>query len=786
MAKDNIIQHFADHGVINTMNPDAKKALFGKYQGFFSSKEIELPTDWPEDDAEVLARIKEVLINLHTENEDAAALGDLLNDVSKINEYAEDVQKELDELKERYQSGLAELPILQDSLLSSIVALCLLSSAREDVSLLVTRLSLREKRNYRDYPWGGGSRRNAGLSEAELDARTAFRCRTHQEIVAAKSDAEKAINSCFKTKQLGTICRVEVYPQTEDGQIWAIVEHGGPKLTIETFDEGGKAGKTKILPLMRDSVVLDAMHKVLRIHASTTWKEQLYVQVFSSLFMGKCDCFHDGSMYTFDPIADKGLGKAFARANWAELRSVEVVRVETVMMHFGQRIYQTLRSTKDVADIWNEKKEMYGQIVSVSLDLKISGAKRPVRVNIRETRGLSVSINKYTAPVRRWLQHLGFEVGYTESGYAPCTDENALAAEDDDAVFWEQVVAIWNAEKISLSTLHRRFSPRVVEFVTPFMVFPCKPEYDDVWYSETGRCWNVAEIDYDFYAYDKEEQSQPTKDKKIPSEQIELRYLDKPSFIKMLAKFLFKRDFTPKEDSKHGLYELGMYYPLNVRIFLYVGQLAGNQGFTPVRKKFRADNGSIGFITFTREAPEPYRDDVNADIIQSDPIWKFASFNNGNLVAPNKLEQYWHRPNEEETGLEVRYWNRAFPQSPSFHHIEMKLGQREVWVQYGEEEQTFTIERLPLFYNKVVGQTNVNGVWKNLAKTITFAEGHPQGFTLKELQEIVPESSLRELSKELSSFFGINDNFYEKIPADANRQRNARYRLAFRRITLAD
>lgn len=764
------------------MCADAKAALFGRYTGFFGEKGVDIPGEWPESEDDLLKDIKRVLMNLSGSDKQAMELGELLDDISKVNQYASDVTNELDRLEQEYKAGLDALAITRDSDLSRIVALCLCPAAKDEVTLLVTRLAVRATKKYRDYPWV--AQKGSNCSEAEVDASSLFKPLDASEIAAGKMRAEESLSKEFTQHRKPTdntqaiVVKVTVYEETEDGQIWAIVEYGGSKQVVEVVSATGESGTQTFLPLMRDVVVLDCAHKVLHVHTVSQWKEDAYCKVFSQMFMGRENVFSDGDMYQFTPIRLRGLSNAFPRGGWAALRQVTVTSLETVTMHNRTRWYQTLRCNSGVLDGWQKLQEHYGELVALSLELKVAGSKRPLHVTIRENRGLSISQPKYGNSVRRWLRRLGFERRYEPQQFPP-PEEDALEADEDNALFWQQVGTVWNSDGISDSTMHRRFSPGVVAMLEPYMVELPDLPHDSVWYSATGRKWDVVENDHDFFFYDKDTETRPAPDHKVPEEQIVLKRLDREGFVKHLAKHLLKTDITPKADESHGLYDFGKFHRLGIQLFLYVGQQPNDQGFTPVCRKFRKRDGSIAFLSFSPEPPEAYKEDVDADVFQFAPIWKFASYHACGLISPNMMENYFHRPTEEELGTEVRYWPHELPPSPSYRHISLRLSTREMWVQYGDHEQAFPIERLPMFYNRQAGRLDHNGLWTSLARCIEFNNQHPDGFTLKELKDYVPNSSLNKLARGLKDFFRLQELFYAPIPAHANRKRGAKFRLAF-------
>ena len=779
---DALTQHFADHGIIHTMCADAKAALFGHYAAVFGDKGVDIPDVWPENEGELLKNIKRVLMNLSGSDRDAMELGERLDDISKVNQYANEVTNELDRLEEQYKDGLEVLAISRESDLSRIVALCLCPAAKADVTLLVTRLSVRDTKKYRDYPWV--SHRRSSHSEAEVDASGDFKPLDASGIAAGVVHAQESLSDEFTRHRRRTdsaqaiTVTVTVYDETEDGQIWAIVEYGGSKQVVEVVSATGASGTQTFMPLVRDVVVLDCAHKVLHVHTASQWKEDVYCKVFTQMFMGREKVFSDGDMYQFTPIRLRGLSNAFVRAGWGDLRKVTVTSLETVNMYNWTRLYQTLRCNSGVLDGWEKLHEHYGDLVAISLELKVAGASRPLHVTIRENRGLSISQPKYGNRVRRWLRKLGFERRFEPEPFTP-PDEDAQEADEDNALFWQQVRTVWNSCGISDSTMHRRFCPGVVAMLEPFMVELPELTHDSVWYSPTGRKWDVKEDNHDFFYYDADVESTYDPEHKVPEEQIVLKRLDRDEFVKYLSRHLLKADTKPKADEAHGLYDLGMFHRLGIHLFLYIGQQPHDQGFTPVCRNFRKRDGSIAFLSFSPEPPEAYKADVDADVFQFAPIWKFASYHACGLISPNMMENYFHRPTAEELGTEVRYWPHELPLSPSYHHISLRLSSTEMWVKYGDHEQAFPIERLPMFYNRQAGRLDHNGLWTSLARCIEFNNRHPEGFTLKELKDYVPNSSLNKLAKGLKDFFRLQELFYERIPSHVNRERGAKYKLAF-------
>lgn len=786
MSNKTIINHFSKHGIIRIMEVDALNALLAKFSEVFNGSEVQ--TNYASLEEVNYNKIEEVVMHLDSTDPDSATarLGDTLDNISAIHEHWTYSQSEIEQLDAQYRKYLDQ-SINSASSLSTIVALCLHDdeSLEQRISLILARLTAIEKKSYHDYPWNYGDTQHDTESEAQENS--GFYVPEMDVIQSRVDQCVEAINNAFAERNHPSRCRIRPFTPKEDGQFWVVVEQGGKSLSIEVLSDDGEGKTETYLPLIRNVVMLDTKHRILRVNSPCEWQDKLYLKQFSYLFFGREDAFVDKPVFTFEPLKRLSLHDAFPINHAAKIRSVEVTQIECGLEINGRQHFVHLKTKSDVSDSWDKFKPLIDTIYTVVLIIKIDEIKNPVTVRIKGKRGLSVSKNSYTEYVRDWLFRLGFGLNITVEVDPECEDEQALEAENNARAFWKQVHAIWLKGTMSMNDLCRMYSPRVKNFMGQFMNRTNDEAVSSKWTDSSGRIWDVYRgNDGKYYAYDAETQSYPAKDApKIPYNDVELRTLDKKKLAKTLQTALIGDSSTGESlrDTQTGMYWLGHYYPMRIKLYLHISGDTKDHGYRYVLQGNRDPQGTLCFVSFDDDVPEECKSELEARNIQFCSIWALLDVDGKSVCREVDLNENFDMPPAADPAGWTSRWPGAYPKSPSFHHLDLSLKGGRLYIKFVESMLDFEVARMSIFASTNANEEH-NANLTNLARLIAFDNKNPNGWLLKEMETAIglTPSSLSTLSKALRLYFGIQEQFYEPMPGQTG-QRGLRYRLAFGRIT---
>lgn len=802
MTKTKIIQHFADKGIFRLMSRKTLLVLFNHYQEFLTSHKLELPeadsdTPIPYED------IAQQLMNLDNDIPDEQELGEKLDDIVMLSEHYDTARMELDGMLNRYSASIAKLDVILEVDEDRAVALVLTESAADELSFILGRMAAIDSKSYKEFPWrldkktqgkdSGTSDVNEeeGQQESDIeedDADVNLYLTVDQEsIKAGREEAEKEIAAAFADEQYKSRCRIFMYPSEKEHSIWFVIEHGGRKLRVESFDpQKEEIECMDYYPLTRNVVVMDGKFKVLRIKAVTSWQTILYYKVFSKLLFGANSHFEDSPVFNFSPIITKGMSKALERGDMsASISRVVVKGIHMKELDGGQKIFHRLSSTQDLCDQWQRKYE-HTELLNLQMELgvyaPVTGRSDTVSVKLNPKNGLTVSNGKYTSIVREWLRRRGFENGYVPPVLPVCSDEEVQQADDDNVLFWKEVHRAWRMEKMTRNYLYGQFSRKVAEFVDNYLVSDNTPTVADEWYDPNGKLWDVCKIGVGYYYYDSANESPTTTNGKVREDELEIKKLDKKKMVKAIQSAIFKNSKRVANISlsNSGVYNLGENFAKRCLLYLYVSGERNDKAFTYVlrsNKDEAAINGRLVFFSMDTKPPQEYEDMVSTGQLQCYFLGDILSSLKGELqLVDENLDIVQQAQYPEEKGIR-QFWPQMPPFKTTFRDVRIFMHARTCRIVYGSMDRTFAYDELQMFRQDDPNKTDINANRKLLRELIQadcYLGNRKQGWKLDSKKS----SAYSRLAVALSRFFGIQESFYEATEETA-KSKTKEYRLTF-------
>lgn len=802
MTKTKIIQHFADKGIFRLMSPKTLLVLFNHYQDFLTSHKLDLPeadsdTPIPYED------LANQLMNLDNDIPCEQELGEKLDDIVTLSEHYETARLELDGMLNRYSASIAKLGVVLEVDEDRAVALVLTESATDELSFILGRMAAIDSKSYKEFPWRVDKKeqgKNRGISgtdseeeqqeseiEEEETADNLYFTVDQEAIKAGLQDAEKEITDAFAEEQYKSRCRIFMYPSEKEQSIWFVIEHGGRKLRIESFNPLKEEIECMdYYPLTRNVVVMDGKYKVLRIKAASTWQTTLYHKVFSKLLFGKDAHFVDSPVFNFNPIREKDMATALERGDMsASISRVVVKGIQMRELDGGQKIYHRLSSTQDLCEQWQRKyyhTELLGLQMELGIYDSVTGRSNSVSVKLNTSNGLTVGKGKYTSIVREWLRRRGFENGYVPPVLPVCSDEEAQQADVDNVLFWKEVHRAWRMGKMTRNYLFGQFSRRVAEFVDGYLIDDKNPTTSDEWYDPNGRLWDVCKIGVTYYYYDSAQESPTTSNGKIREDELEIKTLDKVKMVRAIQSALFhnSKRVSAISPSNSGVYNLGENFAKRCLLYLYVSGERNDKAFTYVlrsNKEEAAINGRLVFFSMDQQPPEEYEDMVSTGQLQCYFLGNILCYLGGKLqLMDENLDTVQQAQYPEEKGIR-QFWPQMPPFKTTFRDVRIFMHARTCRIVYGTMDRTFAYDELQMFRQDDPNKADTNAnrkLLRELIKVDCYLGNRKQGWRLDSKKS----SAYSRLAVALSRFFGIQESFYEATEETA-KSKTKEYRLTF-------
>ncbi len=799
--KSDIVYHFSNHGIMRTMGEVARFKLLDTFRHFFEAHNVIIPES-PKEDIDLKA-VKEILIALSAEEDDAMRLGDTLENIELLSRNIDIIQTEIDALNVRLASSLDTILPDRKTEMEIIVALCLLENKDKDFDLLVSRLAIRDIRGFHDYSWVArtpkipieNDEQNEEEDENEKYDLLPFELPKIGEIAIRLAACEDELREVLTSKNM-RLCQVHAFAPSSDGEIWILIEYGNRKKIIETLSpEENKVEPHEYLPVGRDVVVLDPNYKMMRIKAATDALDKQYKKILGTAIFTDENFFADKPVFNFEPLKDKELDEAFDRGvmrNFIFSSSVSAVKIR---QNRGYDTYfVTLTGNKNVGKQWSAEFKDKGIIHTIRLKLQMRLSQQQTKsdsvgIGICRQGGLTVTKPKYTSIVREWLRRKGFLAGHTIPPLPRYTNEPSDNEQAENVRFWSDVASIMRQGHISMNQLYGEYPLTVAEFIKPFLGTDKDEQYAQLWYDQNGKCWDVHVDEGHIYRKTGPHEDSFTKANDVDIVEIELLKLDTKELITAIQKALFNNSNNLpgiKKDVSTGLFHLGRSYALRADCYLYLSGADKDRGYNSVlsRRKTSA-KGECIFISVDGNTPAETRNMVDEDEIQESTLSELLTYGDKNLTVKIPISTYFHESNLKAESNVLSRWPLAILDSPSYHHITMKLNPRQCWIKYGEVERTFSTQDLEMFHQTQAGKQVENANYVALKYFYTAMASSPQGISLKSLGNSISTSTLSRLSKALSDFFGIQRNFYEPPPETAGK-RHQLYQLAFAKLEFSD
>ena len=800
MTKTKITQHFADNGIFRQMSRETLLKLFHPYSAFLSSREVTLPEVDSEEPIPYNPLAK-ALMRLDNDNPLEQELGEKLDDVVVLTEHYNRVRHELENLLGANRQIFTQAGWKLDVDADCAVALVFSSLFESEVSMILGRLSAIDTKTFKEFPWRDAESNTQDIEgenedeeesedfELESDelSSTLFERLDLARIKEKIGETEQAIMDFFSKEKYHSRCRIFMYPAEEEQSLWFVIEHGGRKQRIESLaPDTNDVEAMDYYPLTRNVVVMDGKYKVLRIKASASWQTNLYYNVFSSLLFGEDSRFVDSPVFTFAPIRAKGLAKTLERGEMGNvITRVTVKGIHMVEYSKGQKITIRLFSHSDLCEEWESKYHLHElEELKIALSIKQEKKTKSITVPIRlsEKKGLTVSKTQYTTLVREWLRRRGFEKGYVLPTLPECRRENALRAETDNIVFWNEVHRAWHLGRMTRNFLHGNFSPKVADFVGKHLVTENEPQYAKQWYDPNGKLWDVHESAGRYFYYDEEDESAATPQGQVAEAELEILKLNKVSMVEDIQATIFKgsKRVSQITDTQSGISKLGEYYFKRAVLYLYVSGDGRDKAFATVISHNKDDasiKGRLAFFSMDKTPPESHRDLVESGMIQCFFIGDILSYQDGELVMEDgaldvvKMAEY-----PEEKGI-MQFWPQMPQHNTSFKDVRIYMYPRTCRINYGGIDKIFSYDELLMFRQTDPNKPDDNAnrkLLRDLIEQDKDAREKNTGWLLDNKKS----SAYNRLTVALCRFFGIQDCFYKPTPDTEGKKRKL-YRLRF-------
>lgn len=780
MSKQSIINHFSQHGLVHELPKEALAILFSPYAAVFEARGLTLDFELDDDLYQAhLTAIKNVLLNIYMDTEEGRDLSNKLDAIVLIDKNFTQVSSFIEDVLFKWRDGLESTGLNLDEQLQLIVALCI--DEREEVqnamALIESRIHSMDTSTNRDYHWLGN------FTEKQLDGASKpliFKVASDEKLAENVGDLEEKLDNGFAKHRYTTKCRVVLQPKSEDGEIWALVEHSGRIVVKETMKDG-KTGTVKYPPLTRSIVVLDTERKMLRIKSGSEWMYNLLLKTFSAFFCDDEDIFQPRQTYHFAPIYNHGFAKAFALDEFRhQIKSVTIVNIKLdVFQGFDDDVIMLYnKKSRDVRTAWEKLSDLHSlDIRAITLRLRIKGCPNPVTVKIDLEKGLFVSRPAHTALVRNWLRRRGFELYYPVREFS-----SVITDTQNNEYFWPLVLEMIKAGETSKSQVYKLESraPGIGDFVWRFVdLDESTRRHVPKWTDPYGKEWSVEynHAKGSYYGSDVNVELGVAKGPEIDPSEVELLPIDTNELLKTIQIALLKNSKLKLEDKRGGIYRLGEMNALGVTVFL----ATGTNWQTAFLKK-NTTNASIAVLTFTKNPPDQYAEQVKEDELQHAWLgdllyWDVATHRFADKIA---IDTYLH---DNKTLMfqdnETPPWHRwpcQLPESCHLSEVEIILGCDYVTIRYGEIEKRFSLDELimlrPKRPKKKPNDVTLHPNYKCLLRLIQLNEKYgDKGFTLDE----AGSSGTRDnLNKAIGLFFRTNDCVWCETPENPGR-----YRLAF-------
>ena len=738
--------------------------------------------------------LAKALMRLDNDNPLEQELGEKLDDVVVLTEHYNRVRHELENLLGANRQIFTQAGWKLDVDADCAVALVFSSLFESEVSMILGRLSAIDTKTFKEFPWRDAESNTQDIEgenedeeesedfELESDelSSTLFERLDLARIKEKIGETEQAIMDFFSKEKYHSRCRIFMYPAEEEQSLWFVIEHGGRKQRIESLaPDTNDVEAMDYYPLTRNVVVMDGKYKVLRIKAAASWQTNLYYNVFSSLLFGEDSRFVDSPVFTFAPIRAKGLAKTLERGEMGNvITRVTVKGIHMVEYSKGQKITIRLFSHSDLCEEWESKYHLHElEELKIALSIKQEKKSKSITVPIRlsEKKGLTVSKTQYTTLVREWLRRRGFEKGYVLPTLPECRRENALRAETDNIVFWNEVHRAWHLGRMTRNFLHGNFSPKVADFVGKHLVTENEPQYAKQWYDPNGKLWDVHESVGRYFYYDEEDESAATPQGQVAEAELEILKLNKVSMVEDIQATIFEgtKNLPQINETQSGIANLGELYFKRAILYLYVSGDERDKAFATVishNKENAAIKGRLAFLSMDTTPPDAHSELVATGEIQCHFIGNFLHYRNGKLeLGEDALDMI--KPAEYPQGGSILlFWPQMPPKEPNFRDVRICLKPRSCHINLCGVGREFAYDALSMFRQTDPNKADDNANRKLLRELIVLdnaAQKKKTGWPLTGINS----SSLSRLSIALCRFFGTHDCFYEPTPATEEKKR---------------
>lgn len=299
------------------------------------------------------------------------------------------------------------------------------------------------------------------------------------------------------------------------------------------------------------------------------------------------------------------------------------------------------------------------------------------------------------------------------------------------------------------------------------------------WTDKQGKEWDVEynNVTGRYYGKDVNVELGVYKGPEIDPDEVELLPINTKDLLKDIQTALMKNPRLKYEDKQGGIYRLGEMNALGVTVFI----ATGTSWKTAFHQKDTTD-GSIAVLTFTKNPPDQYVEQVKEDELQHAWLGDLIYWDAENHRLADKVEigTYLHDNKtltfQDNENPPWHRWPCRLPESCHLSEVEIILGCDSVTIRYGDTEKRFLLDELvmlrPRRPRKKPNAVTYHANYTCLRRLIQLQEKYGErGFTLGE----AGSSGTRDnLNKAIGLFFRTNDCVWRQIPKTPGR-----YTLAF-------
>ena len=217
---------------------------------------------------------------------------------------------------------------------------------------------------------------------------------------------ETTLDLLFSANDQGRKTKILMYPETERGEIWFLVRHGGTPARVAGYDLENREISLLFRPEEYDVLIYDTRHGLLRINAKKY--HDGYRQYFGQLLFADILMFREKQVFTLDPLptVDVRLLRGAETEGIACIRLVEVKYDKP-----GARLITILERSTDLLDDprrGRSSAETPLYTHHAIFEVTFTGQRTARKVKLTNGNVASYSSDADSTALEAWLRRCGF------------------------------------------------------------------------------------------------------------------------------------------------------------------------------------------------------------------------------------------------------------------------------------------------------------------------------------------------------------------------------------------